>query len=472
MTHLTSHKFKLQSKKALSNVSLQKALGNLKTGFVHKRAIAIAELNEFDAIRQKAVEIKNHTLEHLDFYLEQFEREVIAKGGVVHWAVDAKEACDITLAIAKSVDAKRITKGKSMVTEEIELNKALEAQGISVVETDLGEYIIQLRQETPSHIVAPAIHVLKEQIATSFYDTHQTLPKDRKLDEPAQLLAEARDILRQQFLTADVGMTGANFVIAENGATAIVTNEGNGDLTQTCAKVHIVITGIEKVMPTMNDAMNVLRLLSRSATGQAITSYVTFSMGPKRPTDLDGPEQFHVILVDNGRSKMLGTPVQDMLRCIRCGACLNHCPVYDAIGGQAYGSVYPGPMGAVLSPGLFGLKEARDLPNASTFCGRCEEVCPMKIPLPSMMRHYREEEYKQHLSSFTGRQGLKAWAFLAKHPRLYHFFIGLVSYFLRCMGQKKGSLHRLLLAKGWTKYRDFPVPSNKTFHQLWRERKS
>lgn len=472
MTHLTSHEFKLQSKEALENATLQKALGNLKTGFVRNRAVAIADLNEFDAIRQKAIEIKNHTLEHLDFYLEKFEREVIAKGGIVHWAVDAKEACDITLSIAKSVDAKRITKGKSMVTEEIELNKTLEAHGLTVIETDLGEYIIQLRQETPSHIVAPAIHVLKEQIATSFYATHQALPKDRKLDEPAEILAEARDILRHQFLTADIGITGANFFIAENGATAIVTNEGNGDLTQTCAKVHIVITSIEKVMPTMNDAMNVLRLLSRSATGQAITSYVTFSMGPKRPTDLDGPEQFHVILVDNGRSKMLGTPVQDMLRCIRCGACLNHCPVYDAVGGQAYGSVYPGPMGAVLSPSLFGLKETRELPNASTFCGRCEEVCPMKIPLPSMMRHYREEEYKQHLSSFTARQGLNAWAFLAKRPRLYHLFMSIVSYFLRLMGRKKGSLHRVLLAKGWTQYRDFPVPSKKTFHQLWRERKS
>lgn len=471
MTHLTSREFKLQAKEALSNLPLQKALANLKTGFVHNRALAIADLKEFDAIRQKAIEIKNHTLENLDFYLEQFEREVIAKGGVVHWAVDAKEACDITLSIAKSVDAKRVTKGKSMVTEEIELNKALEEQGIKVVETDLGEYIIQLRQETPSHIVAPAIHVLKEQIATNFYENHQTLPKDRKLDLPAQLLAEARDMLRHQFLTADVGITGANFLIAENGATAIVTNEGNGDLTQTCAKVHIVMSGIEKVMPTMNDAMNVVRLLSRSATGQAITSYVTFSMGPKRSTDLDGPQQFHVILVDNGRSKMLGTPVQDMLRCIRCGACLNHCPVYDAIGGQAYGSVYPGPMGAVLSPSLFGLKETHDLPNASTFCGRCEEVCPMKIPLPSMMRHYREEEYKEHLSSFTTRQGLKAWSFLAKHPRLYHCFMGMISYFLRFIGRKKGSLHSLLLARGWTKFRDFPVPSKKTFHQLWREHK-
>jgi L-lactate dehydrogenase complex protein LldF len=470
MTSLDSEHFKENAFAALHNPTLQKALGNLQTGFVTRRAIATSQFPEFNAIRDYAKQMKDQTLLALDFYLQEFEKNVLQHGGQVHWALDAKEACEIATRISQSVNAKLITKGKSMVAEEIGLNAALTAAGFTVLETDLGEYIIQLRNEAPSHIVVPAIHVLQEQVSVDFHAAHSNLDPKRSLDDPQKIVAEAREVLREKFLKADVGITGANFLIAENGATGIVTNEGNGDLTQTCAKVHIVIASIEKVVPTFNDAANIIRLLARSATGQEITSYVTFSNGPKREHDLDGPEQFHVILVDNGRSKMLGTHYQDMLRCIRCGACLNHCPVYSAVGGQAYGSVYPGPMGAVLTPSLFGLKESRALPNASTFCGRCEQVCPMRIPLPDMMRYYRDEEFKKHLSPATVRTGIRGWAFLAKRPWLYHSVMNLSMFFLRMIGKRKGRIRKLPLANGWTEYRDLPLPTGKTFHQLWREK--
>lgn len=470
MTLITSDQFKEESSAALTNPALQKALGNLRKGFVDKRANALAKLPEFNQIREYAAQMKNHTLQHLDFYLEEFEKNVLELGGHVHWAQDATEACEAVIKIAKAANAKLITKGKSMVAEEIGLNDALEKSGFNVIETDLGEYIIQLRHETPSHIVAPAIHVLKEQVAENFYQEHQNLNPNRLLSEPEQLLNEAREVLREKFLQADVGITGANFLIAENGASVIVTNEGNGDLTQTCAKIHIVIASIEKIIPTVNDAMNVLRLLCRSATGQEITSYVTFSRGPKRKNDLDGPEQYHIVLVDNGRSKMLGSEFQDMLRCIRCAACLNHCPVYGAVGGHAYGSPYPGPMGAVLSPSLFGIQRTANLPNASTFCGRCEQVCPMQIPLPTMMRYYREKEFEKHLSPATTRYGLRIWAFFAKRPKAYHLLIAIVSRFLRILGGKKGRLKKLLFAQAWVKYRDLAAPAEKPFHELWREK--
>lgn len=471
MTGDTRETFKKNAAHALHDPTLQQALHNLKRGFVAKRQLAMDAFPEFDRIRDNAKKMKDHTLLHLDYYLEEYEKKVIAAGGVVHWASDADDACHIAINISASVNAKLITKGKSMVAEEIGLNDALTKAGFSVIETDLGEYIIQLRHEAPSHIVAPAIHVLKEQVRDDFHRVHLQFNPNRDLSDPEHLLHEARTILREKFIQADVGITGANCLIAENGASVIVTNEGNGDLTQTCAKIHIVIASIEKIVPTIEDAMTILRLLPRSATGQEITTYVTFSSGPKRPNDLDGPEQYHVILIDNNRSTMLGTHYQDMLRCIRCGACLNHCPVYHAIGGQAYLSVYPGPMGAVLSPSLFGLAKTNDLPNASTFCGRCEDVCPMQIPLPRMMRSYRELEFKQHISPLTVRTGIKIWAFFAKRPRLYHFLMAVVSSILRLFGNKRGRLKTFPFFKGWTEYRDLPIPTDKTFHTLWNKKR-
>jgi L-lactate dehydrogenase complex protein LldF len=276
-------------------------------------------------------------------------------------------------------------------------------------------------------------------------------------------------VLRPRFLAADVGITGANFLIAETGSSIIVTNEGNGDLTQTLPRIHIVMTSIEKLVPTFEDAATLLRLLARSATGQEFSSYTTISTGPRRVGDLDGPEQYHVILLDNGRSAMIGTEFQDMLRCIRCSACMNHCPVFAAVGGHAYGWVYPGPMGAVLTPSLIGIEEAGHLPNASTFCGRCESVCPVKIPLPKMMRHWREREYAKKLSPPAYRSGLAAWAWMARRPALYHAFAGLASRALGWAGGRRGRFRTLPLASGWTRVRDMPAPEGRSFHSLWAQ---
>jgi len=358
-----------------------------------------------------------------------------------------------------------------MIAEEIALNDFLEASGIVPVETDLGEYIIQLRHEPPSHIIAPAVHLVKEQVADTFRASHKELDPARPLPDARTLCDEARAVLRQKFLAADVGITGANFLIAETGSSVIVTNEGNGDLTQTLTKAHIVLASLEKVVPTLEDAATILRLLARSSTGQEFSTYTTFSTGPRRPEDTDGPGEYHVILLDNGRSAMLGTEFQDMLRCIRCSACLNHCPVYAAVGGHAYGWVYPGPMGSVLTPSLIGVEEAGHLPNASTFCGRCESVCPMKIPLPKMMRHWREREFAQKLSPAPYRVGLSAWAFLARRPALYHAMTDMATRMLGAVGRRRGRFRALPLASGWTQIRDMPAPEGRTFQSLWAAKK-
>ncbi len=463
----TSHAFKENARAALGDVNLQKAMTNLRAGFVERRALMISRLPEWDGLRDEAVAIKRHTLANLDFYLESFERNVIANGGKVHWCRDAAEANATVLAICRDLGAKTVTKGKSMIGEEMAVNEYLELNGMIPVETDLGEYIIQIRHEGPSHIIAPAIHLVKEQIAESFRATHTKLDPKRPLDDARQMCDEARGILRQQFLAADVGITGANFLIAETGSSIIVTNEGNGDLTQTLPRAHIVLASLEKIVPTLEDAATILRLLARSATGQEFSSYTTVSTGPRRPSDIDGPGQYHVVLLDNGRSAMLGTEFEDMLRCIRCAACLNHCPVYEAVGGKSYGWVYPGPMGSVLTPTLVGIEEAGNLPNASTFCGRCESVCPMKIPLPKMMRHWREREFSRHLSPASWRWGLAFWAFFAKRPRLYHAAAGAAARVLGFFGKRRGRFRTLPLASGWTGARDMPAPQGRSFHSLW-----
>ncbi len=466
----TSHNFKSNVHEALVDATLQRALGMMKTGFQVKRAQAFAKLPEFEALRESAKAIKMHTLEHLDFYLETFEKNVVARGGHVHWCRTPAEARETVLGICKRLNAKTVTKGKSMIAEEIALNDYLEANAIAPIETDLGEYIIQLRHEPPSHIIAPAVHLVKEQVAEAFRANHTNLDPNRPLPDARTMCDEARAELRQKFLAADVGITGANFLIAETGTSVIVTNEGNGDLTQTLTKAHIVLASLEKAVPTLEDTATILRLLARSATGQEFSTYTTLSTGPRRPEDTDGPAEYHVVLLDNGRSAMLGTEFQDMLRCIRCAACLNHCPVYSAVGGHAYGWVYPGPMGSVLTPSLIGVEEAGNLPNASTFCGRCESVCPMKIPLPKMMRHWREREFEKKLSPAAYRTGLSAWAFVARRPALYHAMTNVATRVLGAFGRRHGRFRTLPLANGWTQVRDMPAPEGRSFQSLWAER--
>ncbi len=459
----TSHAFKDNATKALANPGLQKALARSGPSFIARRSAAVGNLPEFEQLRDVARDIKNHALAHLDFYLEEYERNVTAAGGQVHWCSDAAEARAAVLAICQKAGARTVTKGKSMIGEEIAINDHLEKHGITPVETDLGEYIIQLRHELPSHIIAPAFHLNMEDWEEAFRKAHTDLPADRVFAERRDILTEARTRLRERFLAADVGITGANFLIAETGSSVIVTNEGNGDLTQTLPRVHIVLASIEKCVPTIEDCTSLLRVLARSATGQDFSVYTTFSTGARRPGDLDGPEEYHVILIDNGRSNMIGTDFHEMLRCIRCAACMNHCPVYGVVGGHAYGWVYPGPMGAVLTPSLVGVKEAGHLPNASTFCGKCESVCPVRIPLPSMMRHWREREFERHLTPSTVRTNLRLWAFLARRPGLYRAMTGMAVRVMGWMARGRGAFRSLPLAGSWCQSRDLPAPEGETF---------
>ena len=466
----TSPAFKENAAHAMADAGLQKALARTRPQFPAKRAAAVANLPEFEQLRDIGKGIKDHTLAHLDFYLETFAANVERAGGQVHWCSTADDARAAVLGICERVGARTVTKGKSMISEELGINQHLEAHGIVPVETDLGEYILQLRGETPSHIIAPAFHLNREDWEESFRKSHTDLPADRIFRERRDLLTEARGKLREKFLTADAGITGANFLIAESGTSVIVTNEGNGDLTQTLPRVHIVVTSIEKVVPTIEDTLSLLRVLARSATGQEMSVYTTFSTGPRRAADTDGPQEYHVVLLDNGRSAMAGTEFQDMLRCIRCAACMNHCPVYGAIGGHAYGSIYPGPMGAVLTPMLSGIDAAGNLPNASTFCGKCESVCPVKIPLPNLMRHWREREFERHLSPPAQRYGLAIWAWFAKRPALYRAATRAAALGLGFMGRKQGRLAWLPFAGAWTKTRDFPAPEGATFFAQYAAR--
>ena len=461
--------FKNNARRAIANETLQVELGRLSQGFPVRRQEAADRMPEFDQLRDQAREIKNHVLANLDQYLETYEARVKEHGGEVHWCRDAEEARARILKICKAADAKTVTKSKSMIGEEIAINGYLEANGIAPIETDLGEYIIQLRNEPPSHIIAPAIHVSKDQVEAAFRRVHTDLPDDRNLEEPESLLQEARGQLRDKFLKADVGLTGANMLVAETGSNVLVTNEGNADLTYSLPRIHIVIASIEKIVPTLEDASTVLRVLARSATGQDMSVYTTFCTGPKRLADPDGPEQYHVILLDNGRTDLLGSEFEEILRCIRCSACLNHCPVYKAIGGHAYGWVYPGPMGAVLTPGLIGMEDASDLPNASTLCGKCESVCPMRIPLPKLLRSWRTRHFKAKAARTSGGRALKAWAWLAKRPKLYHKINGLIIAVMGAFGRRKGSYRWLPLAGGWTSKRDLPSPLGDTFIQQYHK---
>lgn len=460
--------FKENARAALADQELRSAMAMLNAGMVPNRQAAVDRLPEFALLSQRGRELKDHVLGKLDFYLERFERNCKAAGGHVHWCATPEDAQQAVLKICRSVGAKTVTKGKSMIAEEIHLNEFLEKHDIEPVETDLGEYIIQLAQEPPSHIIGPAIHKTKDQVSDLFLQHHAKLGRTERQTEPPKMVNEAREILRQKYFDADVGITGANYLIAETGSSIIVTNEGNGDLTQTLPKIHIVVASLEKVVPTLEDATTFLRILARSATGQEFSAYTTISTGPRRPDDMDGPGEYHVILLDNGRSAMLGGEVQDMLRCIRCGACMNHCPVYQSVGGHTYGTVYVGPMGAVLSPALLGVSDTRHLPCASTLCGRCEEVCPVSIPLPRLLRQWRERSFEAGDVPGLERWGLSFWAFFARRPWLYDLAARLAVRGLRYLGRRQGRLHKLWFAGGWTDGRDLPAPEGQTFQERWR----
>jgi L-lactate dehydrogenase complex protein LldF len=452
---------------ALANPELQarnKLLGKLLPAM---RDSAIEQLGNFEELRAHVKTVKDHTLDNLDHYLRKFESRVEERGGQVHWARDAAELNELVLSICQRVEAREVAKGKSMVTEETGLTEHLQAAGLRVTETDLGEYIIQIAEEPPSHIVGPAFHKSEQDIRELFLAQHPL--GQRELPDADALVQEARGILRERFLSADVGIIGANALIAESGHTMLVTNEGNGDLVSTLPRVHIVCAGIEKLLPRYEDATALQRLLVRSATGAPATAYTSFYKGPRRDDDIDGPEEFHVVLLDNRRSEILASDYREMLRCMRCAACLNHCPVYIAAGGHAYGWVYPGPMGSVLTPLLTSLEESSDLPNACTSCGRCAEVCPADIALPDLLRDLRAEENQRKLSPRRWRIGLKVHSLLCRLPRLYHLTSRLAIWILHLLGHRNGALTSLGLRNGWTDVRDFPAPQGGTFMAQYRK---
>ncbi len=468
-----SLQFKRNASDALHDENLRQAMGFVKEGFVGKRSAAVALVPEWETIREEARVLKNHVLDNLDHYLLAYERSVIKNGGTVHWAESAEDAATIIVELCKSANAKTVAKGKSMVGEEVGVNDALEAAGIAAIETDLGEYIIQLAKEPPSHIIAPAVHKTKEQVADLFHEHHQQYGRVEKINDRAALVQEARVILREKFRNADVGITGANFLVAETGQHVLVTNEGNGDLSSILPKTQIVIAGIEKVIPNLNDASCLLRLLARSATGQHFSNYTSVMGGPRQADDSDGPENFHVVLVDNNRTEILASELKEVLRCFRCGACMNHCPVYGAVGGHAYGWVYPGPIGSVITPAMVGIENAPDLPHACTLNGRCGQVCPMSIPLPSLLRKHRETTFERQLQTAKARYGLSIWAFAAAKPRVYRLLTGAVARMLTLLGRNKGYVTRLPLAGGWTKGRNLPVPqASQTFMSQYRDKQS
>ena len=452
---MNTETFAENAKAALNDAQLRGALRQATTLFGIRRREAAASLSNWEDLRNEARAIKDEVLLHLDRFLETFVSNAERRGAKVHWARDAAEANEIIVRLTADRGARNVVKSKSMTTEEIHLNAALERAGMRVVETDLGEYIIQLAGETPSHIIAPAIHKTKRQVAQLF-TTELGIPPT---DDVGQLTSTARHTLRERFATADVGISGVNFGIAETGTIVIVENEGNIRMTTSLPRTHIAVMGIEKLLPQFADLDVFLKLLPRSGTGQALSTYQSFITGTKRNAEDEGPEELHIVLLDNGRSRMLAHPVtRQSLACIRCGACLNVCPVYQQIGGHAYGSVYPGPIGSVITPQLIGIDKAAQLPFASSLCGACREVCPVKIDIPRLLLHLRGEITKQRTDK-RERWLFKLWAAIMLRPWLYEQTAVVGRLIQRLFG---------LRLKAWTKGRDLRPIEKESFRERWR----
>jgi L-lactate dehydrogenase complex protein LldF len=437
----------------LADTHLRGALKNATSLFGERRKAAAASLPNWEELRTQARAIKDEVLSHLDQYLEEFVQNAESRGAQVHWARDAAEANSIIRSLATAENAHIVVKSKSMTTEETHLNDALEAAGMQVVETDLGEYIIQLADEPPSHIIAPAIHKTRGQIGELFTSELGMPPTD----DVAQLTSTARATLRDRFAAADVGISGVNFAIAETGTIVIVENEGNIRLTTSVPRMHIAVMGIEKVIPRLADLDIFLKLLPRSGTGQRLTTYQSFITGTKRHATDEGPDEFHIVLLDNGRSRMLAHPVtRQSLACIRCGACLNACPVYQQVGGHAYGSVYPGPIGAVITPQLMGIEKTAQLPYASSLCGACRDVCPVKIDIPRLLLHLRGE-ISPRMGGITERLTFKLWAMAMSSPALYK------------MSSIAGRVMQRIvpISRAWTNGRDLRPIESRSFRDLW-----
>jgi L-lactate dehydrogenase complex protein LldF len=466
---VASMHFKERAHVKLHDERLQHNLARMKDKFVGKRRESLTELDDFEGTREAARAIRQRALDDLDVWLELFERNATEHGAKVLFAQTPAEINKLVLDIAARHGVRKIIKSKSMVSEESALDHAVEGAGIAVVETDLGEYILQINDyEPPSHIIGPALHKSMEEVAELFHQKHGTA---KKVDIEA-LCLEARGVLREHYLTADMGISGGNFFVAETGSVVLVTNEGNATLTTTLPRVHIAISGIEKIVPTLEDIATLMRLLPRSATGQSISNYVDILTGPKGPGEFHGVEHMYFIVVDSGRTEVLASDVREALRCIRCGACMNHCPVYQNIGGHSYGWVYPGPIGSILTPMYVGLENALDLPQASTLCNQCGVVCPVKIPLPDLLRKLREKEFSEDLRPWHERTAIRLWAWFARHPGLYGFASRIGVRLLRSLAGADGMIHKLPLGAGWTSGRDMPAPAGRTFRELYARHKA
>jgi L-lactate dehydrogenase complex protein LldF len=455
------------SAEALRDPQLQGALGRL-SALRQLRAAAVAEVPEWERLRAAAAAAKDHALTHLDTHLTQLEAGITALGGAVHWAPDGEAARRTIIGLARDRGVRSVVKSKSMVTEEIHLNAAFEAAGIKVVETDLGEYVCQLSGEPPSHLIAPIIHKSLESVSDLFAEKLGT----PRTDQPEQLNRAARAALRAEFLAADMGISGVNFAIAETGTIVVVENEGNARLCTTRPRIHVALMGIEKVLPRLADLGVLLRLLARSATGQRASVYASLITGPRRAGETDGPEEFHLVILDNGRTRLLADPqLRESLRCIRCGACLNVCPVYERVGGHAYEAVYSGPIGAVITPVLEGLDRAGELPFASSLCGACAEVCPVKIDIPRMLIEQRHRAVRGGVAGRVDRLFARGWSFVMGSPARLGF-LGGVGRLLQKAVARRGRIDRLPYPfAGWTAHRTAPPLAATPFRAWWKTKR-
>jgi L-lactate dehydrogenase complex protein LldF len=459
--------FPVRVRAALADKNLHVALERATAQLGARRTTALGSLEDEGRVRDAARSAKMDTLRDLASHLRRFEERLVGNGVRVHWAETAADANRIVSEIARSRGVRRVVKGKSMASEETHLNAALERGGATVVETDLGEYIVQLARDRPSHIILPIIHMTRQDVGRVMHETIQVPYTD---DTPT-LAGYARQKLRHEFLQADMGVTGANFGVVENGTICLVTNEGNGRMSSTLPRVHVVLMGIEKLVPTMADLDRLLKILARSATGQKLSVYTTLLRGPRRPGDECGPEELHVVLMDNGRSRVLAGEEAEILGCIRCGACLNACPIFRSIGGHAYGDTYPGPLGAVLTPGLKGLREWGELPGASTLCGACREVCPVRLDIPRMLLTLRAGATRVQPPPFSLRAGIKAFGWIAPRPRLYRALTAVARWGLRRLARDGWVARAPGLAAGWTQVRDLRAPASRTFQRQWAARR-
>jgi L-lactate dehydrogenase complex protein LldF len=455
-----------RAESALGDRFLRQALTIATTKFIELRRESFTGFPEGEALRDRARQIKEATLQSLDRYLDQLIDNVERRGGRVHYATSDAEAREIVLDIARRTGARLVVKSKSMATEEIHLNDALIAAGVTPVETDLGEYIIQLAHERPSHIIAPAIHKTRGQVAELF---GRELKRPHVSDDPEVLTRIARAELREKFLQADMGISGANFAVADTGTVVLVTNEGNGRMVTSLPRVHVAVMGVEKVVPSMTDLVVFLAILARSATGQKMSVYTTLAQGPRRPGELEGPEEFHLVLLDNGRTAQLAGPLRESLSCLRCGACLNVCPVYRQIGGHAYGYTYPGPIGILLTAMLNGPASVKDLAHASSLCGACADACPVRIDIPRMLIELRREVNDERIAPRAERVVFGLLARVLASPRLFRLAARAARLAQRPFA-RAGTIRSVSLLFGhWTRSRDLPTVAERTFHERWVE---